>query len=148
LSAEAKIDNRIAHELPRFMIGRLAAAVDRKKWMRQMRSAQLTRFVRRAPDGVNRFVLEQEHFVGSSAIFALSRNNVFLERKRVSEFDLAEPADSKIACYAGGLCRRAHICVAPGIPTRAVSCARTCVRPRSEERRVGKECRCRGERGW
>src|SRR5712692_10959133 len=81
LPAAAKIDNQIAHELPRSMIGRLAAAVDRKKWMRQMRSAQQTRFVRRAPDGVNRFVLEQEHFVGRIAIFALSRNNVFLERE-------------------------------------------------------------------
>src|SRR5260370_25159501 len=131
LSAEAKIDNGIACELPRSRIGRVPAAVDRKKWMRQMRSAQQTRFVRRAPDGVNRFVLEQEHLIGRIAIFSLSHNNVFLERKRVGEIDLAEPANSKITCPAGGPSRtglsrrRAHICVAPGIPIRAVSCART-----------------------
>ena len=35
LSAMAQIDDRIADQLSRPMIGRLAAAIDRKKWMRQ-----------------------------------------------------------------------------------------------------------------
>ena len=63
LSAPAKIDNRITHQLSRSVIGRLAAAIDRKKRIGKMRCAQQTRSIGGAPDRVNRLVLEQKQFV-------------------------------------------------------------------------------------
>ena len=63
LSATAKIDDGITDELTGSVIGRLPAAVDRKKRMRQMRAAAQTRLVRCATDGVNRIVFEKQQFV-------------------------------------------------------------------------------------
>ena len=63
LAAPAKIDNRIAHQLAGPVISRLTAAIDREKRIGKMRRAEQTRFVRRSPNRVNRFVFEQKHFV-------------------------------------------------------------------------------------
>ena len=39
LATPPQVDNRITHQLARPVIRRLAAAIDRKNWMRQMRTA-------------------------------------------------------------------------------------------------------------
>ena len=64
LSITAQVDEKITDQLPRPVIGRLAAAVDFEKRMRQMRRPAQTQSIGRATDGVNRFVLEQPQFVG------------------------------------------------------------------------------------
>ena len=63
LAATPQVDDRITDQLPGSMIGGLAAAVDREKGMRQMSGAAQTGLVRRAPDGVDRLVLEKKKFV-------------------------------------------------------------------------------------
>src|SRR5882724_1467848 len=63
LPAVAQVDDRIAHQLPRAVIGSLAAAVNRKQRIGKMRSATQTGLVRRAADRVDRIVFDQEQLV-------------------------------------------------------------------------------------
>src|SRR6266849_996321 len=70
LAASAKIDNWISHQLSGAVISRLTAAIDRKKRMRQMQRTEQTRLIGRAADCVNRFMFEQQHFVGRRTIFS------------------------------------------------------------------------------
>src|SRR5438128_1284511 len=100
------------------MIGRLTAAIDGEERMWQMRSAQQTGLIRSAPDCVNRFMLEQEQFVQLGQIFSLRRDNFLLHRERTSESLSPNPTHVNINN------RGAHICVAPGRPNLALSCAR------------------------
>ena len=60
LAAVAQVDDRIAHQLPRSVISRLSAAIDWEKRIREMSGAAQTGLVRRAADGVDRIVFEQE----------------------------------------------------------------------------------------
>ena len=60
LAVASQIDNRVTDQLSRAMVGRLAATVNREQRMRQMRSTEQARFVRRPADGVNRLVLEKK----------------------------------------------------------------------------------------
>ena len=61
LAVTAQVDDRITDQLSRAVIGRLAAAVDREKRMRQMRRAAQTRLIGRATNGVNRLVFEKHN---------------------------------------------------------------------------------------
>src|SRR5581483_5382597 len=101
------------------MISRLPAAINCEHRVRQVGRVQQTRFIGRAPDRINRFVLEQKNFIGAIRMLVLMGNNVFLERERVGESDPAKPHNAKIS----------HICFAPGIPIRADSCALKWVKP-------------------
>src|SRR6267378_4836301 len=80
LSAPAQIDNWIADQLPGTVIGRLAAAINRKKRMRQMRRVHQARLVRRPANRVNRLMFEQKQLVDSVSILPLFRDQFFLER--------------------------------------------------------------------
>src|SRR5690348_13280953 len=84
-----------------------------------MRPAQQTRFVRRATNGVNGFVLEQQDLVGRLGFFAFLGDDFFLKFECISKCDASKPTNAKLV----------HICFAPGIPIRAASCARMWVRP-------------------
>src|SRR6266513_4515481 len=58
LSAIAQIDNRITDQLARYVIGRLPATIDLKKWMRQMRSTAQAGLVRGPTNGINGIMFE------------------------------------------------------------------------------------------
>src|SRR5450432_2825296 len=58
LSASSQIDDRVADELTRTVIGGLASAIDRKEWIRKVGYAPETRSIRRATNRVNWFVLQ------------------------------------------------------------------------------------------
>src|SRR6202171_4169757 len=120
LSAPAQIDNWIADQLPGTVIGRLAAAINRKKRMRQMRRIHQARLVRRPADRVNRLMFEQKQLVAGVSILPLFRDQFFLERERFSEIHAAKPAP--LECLV-------HICFSAAIPRRAASCARRWVSP-------------------
>src|SRR5947207_5676747 len=110
--------------------------------MGQVRRAQEARLIRRASDGVNRFVFEEEQLVGSEVIGALAGDDRFLQLKRVSETDSAEPARGDRGwraelCDAVGLagvrpsihCDALHICLHSDTPSFATSCPRKWVSP-------------------
>jgi hypothetical protein len=78
LTAPAKIDDRVTHQLTGTVISRLAAAVDWKQWMREMGRAEQTRLVRRAPDCVNRFVFQKKQLICQRRIRLFLRKNFFL----------------------------------------------------------------------
>src|SRR5436853_3512893 len=101
------------------MISRLTAAINCEHRMRQVRAAQQTRFVRGAPDRINRFVLEQKNFIGAFRMLVFIGNDLFLKCECVLEIDPAKPGNSQIG----------HICFAPGTPIRADSCALKWVKP-------------------
>src|SRR5206468_7464222 len=58
LTTSTEIDNWISHQLAGSMICRLTSTIGCEKWMRQMRRAQQTGWIRSAADGVNRFMLQ------------------------------------------------------------------------------------------
>ncbi len=120
LPASAQINNRITDQLAGTVIGRLAAAIDGKKRMWQMGCIHQARLIGRPADRINRFVLEKKQLVGGVAILSLFGDQFLLERERFFEIHAAEPAPLK---------RLVHICFLAGIPWRAASCERKCVRP-------------------
>src|SRR6266567_3322823 len=113
LSASAQINNWITDQLAGTVIGRLAAAIDSKKRMRQEGCIHQAGLIGRPADCINRFVLEKKQLVGGVATLPLFRDQFLLERKAFFEIHVAEPAPRK---------RLVHICFSPGIPRRAASC--------------------------
>ena len=60
------------------MIGRLAAAIDRKERMRETFGINQARLVRRPANRVDRLVLEHQELVGCCSIVPFPRNHFFL----------------------------------------------------------------------
>jgi hypothetical protein len=60
-AARAQIENRVTNQLTGSVIGRLAAPVGFKDRMRELVNNAQARLVRKTADGVDGFVLEQEH---------------------------------------------------------------------------------------
>src|ERR1700757_3490631 len=117
------------------MICCLTAAIDREKRMRQMPAAEFaasnrfrlrtnpscvrtcggqTGVIRSAPDGVNRFMLEQKQLIFHRGVVPFPGDDFFLQRERLREFHSTEPAYAKKR-------RGVHICIPPAIPSRAAS---------------------------
>src|ERR1051326_2406632 len=63
LAAVSQIDDWIADQLARAVVGCLAAAINGKQWMRKMLCTAQTRLVGRATDRVNWIVFEQKELV-------------------------------------------------------------------------------------
>src|SRR4051794_33816164 len=120
LHVVTEVDDRITHELPRAVVSRLSAAINRKQRMRQMGRAAETRLIGRASDRVNRIVLEEQQLVGDVSSSTFASDNFFLLHQRIREADPAEPT-----CCESVV----HICAPAGTPSRAASCERRCVRP-------------------
>src|SRR5438874_13429749 len=134
IAAPAKIDNRIAHQLAGSMICCLAATIDRKKWMRQMRGTKFsistrsgscggqTGLIWSTPDCVNRLMLEQKQLIFHRGVVPFPGDDFFLQHQRLCEFNSAKPTHIKRT--SDGI----HICIPPGRPRATASCARRCVR--------------------
>ena len=76
--APAEVEHGIADELPRPVVRGLAAAMDRLDRIRQRSRGHQAGAVRRAADGVNRLVLEQQERIRrppGSAIFAAASDS-------------------------------------------------------------------------
>src|SRR5689334_4315756 len=88
--------------------------------MRQGRFERQARAVRRSPDGIDRVVLEQKQMIWQRTVGPFRGHQCFLPRQGFLKANTAEPLNLELL---------AHICFAPGNPTRAPSCARKCVNP-------------------
>jgi len=97
LPAHAQIENRVADQLARAVISRLAAAVGLHHGMRERAGVAQAGLIGRAADGVDRLVLEQEQFIGHGRLDRFARDDLFLERKRIGKSHAAEPANRKHA---------------------------------------------------
>jgi hypothetical protein len=63
----------------------LPAAVDRKDWMRQMRTASQAGSIRRAPNRVNRLVFEKKQLIFKRRVLPFFCGEFFLQCERLCE---------------------------------------------------------------
>ncbi len=93
LSAHAQVEDRVADQLARSVIGGLPTAVRLHHGVGECAGIAQAGLIGRAADGVDRFVLEQQQLIGRGSVRRLARDDLFLQRQRVGKCDAAEPAN-------------------------------------------------------